>query len=85
MATVRDDYRYVHVHCTTGYYLGQLRGIGCRNWRSVTGKCKTPESALSRACAHMKRDDKRARVLYVPTGENGSWYGPTVSMEARRK
>jgi hypothetical protein len=74
----------LHVLRTTGYYLGQVRGIGCRNWRSVTGQCKSATHALERALRLMRESDKRARVLYMPTGENGSWYEPTVAMEARR-
>lgn len=71
----------LHICVPRGYYLGQVRGIGCRNWRSVTGRCRKPEAALSKAVAIMRRDDKRARVLFVDTG---GWYGPNLVMEANR-
>jgi hypothetical protein len=75
----------IHIHRTNGYYIGQTRPIGCRLWHTVTGRRKSATSALAGAVAKMGCCDKRARALYVPTGENGSWYGPTVSMEAKRK
>ena len=78
------DRPILHVLRTPGHYIGQVRGIGCRNWRTVTGHCRSAESALSQAIAKMVRNDKRARCLYVPTGETGGWYGPTLAMEARR-
>lgn len=73
----------LHILRTRGTYIGQVRGYGCRRWRTVTGKCRSAESALGRAIAQMHRDDKRARALYVPNFE-WSWYEPTVAMEASR-
>lgn len=74
----------LHILCTTGHYVGQVRGIGCRNWRTVTGHCRESTNALSKAVARMGDRDKRARALYVPTGDTGSYYGPSLAMEARR-
>jgi hypothetical protein len=74
----------LHILRTTGHYIGQVRGIGCRNWRTVTGRCREPTKALSKAVTCMGDRDKRARALYVPTGDTGSYYGPSLAMEARR-
>ena len=57
---------------------------GFRKWHDVTGQCRTATGALSRAVAKMGREDARARVLFIPTGETGQWYEPHVSMEAKR-
>lgn len=74
----------IHVLCTKGSYIGQVRGYGCRRWRTVTGKCQSGEAALVRAIGKMRRDDKRARALFVPNFE-WSWYEPNVSMKAERR
>lgn len=73
----------IHILRTRGSYIGQVRGFGCRKWRTVTGKCRSPEAALGRAIAQMRRNDKRARALFVPSLE-WSWYEPHVAMEASR-
>lgn len=73
----------MHILRVRGHYIGQVRGIGCRNWRTITGKCRSAQGALARAVAQMGRDDKRARALLIPNLEM-SWYEPTVMMEARR-
>lgn len=70
----------LHICWTRGYYIGQVRMPGCRKWHDVTGRCKTPESALSRAALKM-RGMKRARVLFV---DSSGWYEPNVVMEAKR-
>ena len=75
----------IHILRTSGYYLGQTRGYGCRRWRTVTHKCRTAERALAVAAMRMNRDDKRARALYCPSGDTGSYYSPVVSMEAQRR
>lgn len=74
----------VHILRTDGYFIGQVRGIGCRNWRTITGKCRTGSSALAAAVIKMRASDKRARSIFVPTGDTGSYYGPSIDMEARR-
>ena len=74
---------HIHILRAKGSYIGQVRGYGCRRWRTVTGKCRSAESALSCALAKMHRDDKRARALFVPNFE-WSWYEPSVAMEASR-
>ena len=75
----------LHILRTSGHYIGQLRGNGYRLWRTVTGRCSQPENALAAAVLRMERTDKRARVLFVPTGETGAHYEPTLAMEARRR
>ena len=74
----------IHVLRTTGYYVGQVRRIGCRTWRTVTGKHTHPESAFAVAAHKMEREDKRVRVLLIPTGDTGSYYGPSIMMEGKR-
>lgn len=70
----------LHICWARGYYIGQVRSVGCRNWDTVTGRCRTPESALSRAALKM-RNRKRARALFVDTT---GYYDPHVSIEAIR-
>lgn len=82
MTYYRIDGQLVHVNRTGGAFIGQLRGIGCRNWRTVTGRCKTPEYALAAAARKMQRDDHRVRVLFDPT--QPSYYGPTQVLDCKR-
>ena len=72
---------YVHVLRTTGYYLGQVRPAFFRQWRTVTGRCRTAEGALAKAANEM-RSYKRARVLFVP---RSPYYEPHVAIEALRR
>lgn len=77
--------RNVHILRTPGHYIGQVKGLGCRTWRTKTKtEHATPESAMAVAALSMGARDKRARVLFIPTGETGSYYGPTVAMELKR-
>lgn len=73
----------IHILRTKGSYIGQVRGYGCRRWRTVTGKCRSAEAALSLALGKMRSDDKRARALFMPNFE-WSWYEPHIAMEAAR-
>lgn len=70
----------LHINWARGYYIGQVRSVGCRKWDTVTGRCQTAESALSRAALKM-RHRKRARALFVDTT---GYYDPHVSIEATR-
>lgn len=70
----------LHICWSRGYYVGQVRYAGCRRWDEVTGRCKSAESALSKAALKM-HDMKRARVLFV---DSSGWYEPNVVMEAKR-
>lgn len=72
---------YVHILRARGYYIGQVRGEGCRNYRTVTGHCRNPYRALAAAVLKMTRSDKRARVLFI---DRSGWYEPNLAMEARR-
>ena len=74
----------IHILHTTGYYIGQVRLRGHQRWQTVTGHCKSGERALARAVAKMGYEHKRARCVFMPTGENGQYYDPHVSMEASR-
>lgn len=71
----------IHIHAPNGYFLGQVRAGGAHKWRTVTQKCKTWNSALSRAVMKMEDHHKRARVIYVV--ESG-YYDPTVIAEASK-
>ena len=68
----------LHILWAHGHYIGQVRAIGCRNWKTVTGRCRTAESALSLAAARMK-GMKRARVIFIDDNPD---YDGHVSMEA---
>ena len=70
----------LHICRSRGYYVGQVREAGYRRWTTATGRCKSAESALSKAALKM-HDMKRARVLFV---DSSGWYEPNVVMEARR-
>lgn len=53
---------------------------GYRNWKTVTGNCKTAELAMSKAA--LKMDGMlRGRVLFVI---RSGYYAPQVSMEWRQ-
>lgn len=51
-----------------------------RRWQTVTGRCQSAESAMSRATARMQHMN-RARVLFI---DDSGYYGPNVVMEAKR-
>lgn len=70
----------VHICRPRGYFVGQVRGYGCRRWEDVTGRCRSAEAALSKAVRVM-RGKHRARALFVDTS---GWYDPHVAMEASR-
>lgn len=70
----------LHICWSRGHYLGQIRRAGARRWQTVTGRCQSAESAMSRATAKMQHM-KRARVLFV---DSSGWYEPNVVMEAKR-
>lgn len=69
----------LHIHAPKGYYLGQLRGYGCRNWRTVIKTRNSWRHAMAGAVKKMSVDDKRARVIFCT---DDGWYGPTLIIEA---
>lgn len=71
----------VHISRPRGYYLGQVCARGCRDWWTVTGHCRSAESALAKAVMSMRGERSRARSLFVDTS---GYYEPHVAMEARR-
>jgi len=79
---VPADLPRLHILIPKGSYLGQVRGIGCRRWRTVTGNCRSAQSALSRAVSAMGKRDKRARALFI---DSSPYYEPHVAMEAHRR
>lgn len=74
----------VHILRTPGHYVGQVRLRGHRTWQTVTGRCGSSERALGKAVTKMTQSHKRARSVFVPTGDSGAYYDPHVSMEACR-
>ena len=71
----------LHINAPLHYFIGQVRGYGCRKWVTVTRPKKTGKQALAQAVMAMGQDDKRARALLIV--KNG-WYEPTVVMEANK-
>lgn len=71
----------LHIHCPPHHFIGQVRGFGCRKWRTVTRNHASAESALSCAIDHMRQNDKRARVLLI---DESGYYDPNLVMEAWR-
>lgn len=71
----------LHIYQPPSYYLGQVRGTGCRKWRTVTGKSKSLTHAMCSAIKAMKHHDKCARVLMVATT---GYLEPEVVMEASK-
>jgi len=70
----------LHICVPRGHYIGQLRGVGCRRWRTVTGKCRSSRTALMRAVAKAGREDKRARTLFI---DHSGWYEPNICASAK--
>lgn len=71
----------IHINRPSGYYIGQVRRYGAQRWRTVTGRRKTPESAMSAAVLQMGREDLRVRALFI---DRSGWYEPTVVFEGSR-
>ena len=55
----------LHVSTIKGLYIGQVKGHNKKNYETVTGRCKTMESALSKAAKFM-HGNKYLRVLLIP-------------------
>jgi hypothetical protein len=70
----------LHVYIPRGHYIGQVRKYGHRRWNTVTGPCRTGESAMSKAGAKM-RGQHRARVLFI---DGSGYHEPTLVMECKR-
>ena len=70
----------MHICWSRGYYIGQVRGRGCRKYEDVTGKCRSVEGAIAKA-ARRYRNNHRLRVLFV---DSSGWYGPNVMFEGKR-
>lgn len=70
----------VHINIPRGHYVGQVRAYGHRYYKTVTGRCRSAEAAMSKAAASMK-GYHRARVLLI---DDSGWYPPNVVMEAKR-
>ena len=71
----------IHILRPRGHYIGQVRGVGCRLWQTVTKPRRSAHNALAAAVLKGK-GMKRARVLFI---ENSGWYEPNLIMEARLK
>lgn len=71
----------LHINKPAGFFIGQVRKVGAKNWETVTGRCRSAESALAKALMAMRPNDKRARALWV---DREGWYESHVAMEAAR-
>lgn len=71
----------LHIHAPPGKYIGQIRRVGCRTWRTVTRDHASAESAMSSTLDYMKYNDKRARVLFC---DDSGYYEPNLVMELKR-
>lgn len=70
----------LHINIPRGHYIGQVRKMGVQRWDTVTGRCSSAESAMSRAALKMQ-SQYRARVLFI---DASGWYAPNLIMEAKR-
>lgn len=70
-----------HLNKPSGYFIGQVRGRGARNWETVTGRCRSGEAALAKALLAMRPADSKARALFV---DRNGWYASHVALEASR-
>lgn len=64
-----------------GYFIGQVRPYGMRSWVTLTGRCRTADSALRKAAMLMKQSDYGARVVFV---DSRGWHESRVAVEAKR-
>lgn len=69
----------VHILMASGHYIGQARRLGHRRWETITGKCRTAESAMANAAKKMK-PYHRLRVLLI---DSNPYYGPTQVFDGR--
>ena len=69
----------IHVLMASGYYIGQIRDIGHRKFKTVTERCKSMEGALSKAAAKAKAWH-RIRVLLI---DSNPYYGPTQVFDGK--
>ena len=70
----------IHVLMSSGFYLAQVRRIGCRKYQTV-GKSKTLEAAIAKA-GKAFRGNHRIRVLFC---DSNPYYGPNLAFEGIRK
>lgn len=69
----------LHILRPHGHYIGQVRGVGCRKWETVTKPRRSAYHALA-AAVLLGKGMKRARVLFI---DSNPYYAPHVVMEAR--
>lgn len=72
---------YVHINQPSGHYIGQVKALWAKRWRTVTKDLKDSKTAMAIAVLRMDENDARARVLFI---DDGGWYEPTIVMEAKR-
>jgi hypothetical protein len=69
-----------HINIPSGHYIGQVRRLYARRWETVTGRCKSGETAMSKAAKKML-GKSHARVVFL---DKSGWYEPVVVMECKR-
>lgn len=64
-----------------GYFIGQVRPYGMSSWVTLTGRCKSADSALRKATMLMKQSDYGARAVFV---DSRGWHASRVAVEVKR-
>jgi hypothetical protein len=70
----------IHINQPSGYYIGQVSDYSSSKYKTVTGKCKAAESAMSKAVLKMGNSNY-ARVMFL---DSDGRYAPTLIMECKR-
>jgi hypothetical protein len=71
----------VHIHAPKGHYIGQVKRLWAKRWRTVTKDLLDAKTAMAIAVLRMDKDDHRARVLFI---DDEGWYEPHVVIEATK-
>ena len=66
----------IHINRPSGEYIGQVKRIGARTWRTVIKTKNSAKHAMAGAVKRMADGDKRVRVIFC-----AEWYDPVVVME----
>lgn len=71
----------VHIHAPKGHYIGQVKKLWAKRWRTVTLDLLDAKTAMAIAVLRMEKEDSRARVLFI---DDEGWYEPHVVMECNK-
>lgn len=73
--------RILHIHAPSGYYLGQVKRLWEKRWRTVTLELTEAKTAMAIAVLRMEKEDSRARVIFCT---HDGYYDPNVVMELKK-